>query len=48
LQQAISKLLTYESLRAELASNCRKVAVEEYSLELQAQRYLALYKQLLP
>jgi glycosyltransferase involved in cell wall biosynthesis len=47
LQQAIGKLLTNASLRAELASNCRRIAVEQYSLEIQARQYLDLYRGLL-
>ncbi len=47
LQGAIGKLLSSASLRAQLASNCRKIAAEEYSLEIQAKRYVELYQQLL-
>jgi len=47
LQQAIAKLLVNPSLRAELAGNCRKAAEEEFSLEIQAKRYIELYQGLL-
>lgn len=47
LQEAIKKLLRNPSLQAELASNCREIAVQEYGLHLQAKRYLALYQQML-
>ena len=33
--------------RAELAANCRRIAVEEYALEVQARRYLDLYEMIL-
>jgi glycosyltransferase involved in cell wall biosynthesis len=47
LRDCIAKLLTDSNLRTEMANNCRRVAKEDYSLELQAQRYLDLYKSLL-
>jgi len=30
-----------------MAKNCRKIALEEYSLELQAKRYIDLYNKIL-
>jgi glycosyltransferase involved in cell wall biosynthesis len=47
LRDCIAKLLTDSNLRREMAMNCRRVAKEDYSLELQAKRYLDLYKSLL-
>lgn len=40
-------LLTRPELRHTLAAQCRDVAVAEYALDLQAQRYKALYESLL-
>jgi glycosyltransferase involved in cell wall biosynthesis len=47
LRDCIAKLLTDSSLRTEMAANCHRVAKEEYSLQLQAGRYLDLYQSLL-
>jgi glycosyltransferase involved in cell wall biosynthesis len=41
-------LLTQPELRHTLAAQCRQIAVAEYALDLQAQRYKALYESLLP
>lgn len=43
----ITELLEDDTLRQKMAQQCRTVAVEEYSIELQAERYIALYKQVL-
>lgn len=43
----ILQLLEDSKLRHHMQINCRKVALEEYTLELQAQRYITLYKQTL-
>ncbi len=43
LRQAILHVLDNPTLRDELAANCRRIAVEEYDLMLQARRYLDLY-----
>ncbi|MBE9158414.1 glycosyltransferase family 4 protein [Nodosilinea sp. LEGE 06152] len=43
----IIKLLSDDIQRQRLSRNCRRIALEEYSLELQAQRYQRLYQQLL-
>ncbi|HZG38662.1 MAG TPA: glycosyltransferase [Nodosilinea sp.] len=40
-------LLKDEDYRQKLAFNCRKTAVDEYSIELQARRYKTLYESLL-
>jgi len=44
LRDAIRALLQDDSKRSGLSVNCRRVAVEEYSLPIQARRYLALYQ----
>ncbi|MDB9445577.1 glycosyltransferase family 4 protein [Anabaena sp. CS-542/02] len=40
----IVTLLTDEALREKMSRNCREIAVTEYPLELQAQRYIELYR----
>jgi len=45
---AVGRILSNASLRAKLGSNGRKMAVEQFSLEIQAKRYVELYQQLLP
>jgi len=47
LRAMISRLLERDEERAQMSKTCRKIAVEEYSLEIQAKRYLELYQQLL-
>jgi glycosyltransferase involved in cell wall biosynthesis len=47
LAEAISALLEDPAARAKLAVNCRRIAIEEYALEVQAQRYADLYRSLL-
>jgi len=47
LGAAITKLLDDDPLRREMCDNCRRVAVEEYDLEVQARRYAQLYERLL-
>ena len=44
LANKIAELLEDDSLRYKMSENCRSIAVEEYSIELQAQQYIALYK----
>ncbi|HEY9846719.1 MAG TPA: glycosyltransferase, partial [Candidatus Caenarcaniphilales bacterium] len=46
LGQGIVQLLEDEALRHRMRHQCREIAVKEYAIELQAQRYLALYHQL--
>ncbi len=43
----IVQLLEDNQLREKMSQNCRAIALEEYSLELQAQRYIELYKNIL-
>jgi glycosyltransferase involved in cell wall biosynthesis len=47
LRAAILDLLSNHEMRRKMASNCRDVAVNEYSLKLQAQRYIELYQRML-
>jgi glycosyltransferase involved in cell wall biosynthesis len=47
LCSAIQELLGNDAKRAEMSANCRKIAVAEYSLELQANRYVQLYESML-
>ena len=47
LARAIADLLGDDAKRAEMSAACRKVAVEEYSLGLQARRYAELYERIL-
>jgi len=44
---AITELLNSPAKRDEMARNCRRIVLEEYPLELQAQRYGDLYKSLM-
>jgi glycosyltransferase involved in cell wall biosynthesis len=44
LGTAIRELLQVPAKRSELAVQCRRIAVEEYSLALQVQRYVELYE----
>ncbi|MDH6062761.1 glycosyltransferase [Umezakia ovalisporum] len=41
----IVTLLTDEALREKMSGNCREIAVTEYPLELQAQRYIEIYRE---
>jgi glycosyltransferase involved in cell wall biosynthesis len=43
----IVQLLEDENLRQSMGENCRAIALKEYPLELQAQRYIELYRQVL-
>jgi glycosyltransferase involved in cell wall biosynthesis len=47
LAGAISHLLENDATRAEMSANCRRIATEEYSLEIQANRYIKLYEALI-
>jgi glycosyltransferase involved in cell wall biosynthesis len=44
LRQAILRVLDDPPLRTEMSQNCRRVALGEYDIKLQAQRYLTLYQ----
>ncbi len=46
LRDGIVQLVEDEARRENMGRRCRKIAVEEYSLELETQRYLELYDQL--
>jgi glycosyltransferase involved in cell wall biosynthesis len=43
----IVQLLEDDQLRQNMSKNCRVIAISEYSLELQAKRYIELYEQVL-
>jgi glycosyltransferase involved in cell wall biosynthesis len=47
LRRAIIDLLANSGRHKEMAENCRRVAIEEYALEVQARRYLSVYQELL-
>jgi glycosyltransferase involved in cell wall biosynthesis len=47
LRRGIVELLGDDDLRASMSPKCREVAVQEFRLELQVERYLGLYEQLL-
>jgi glycosyltransferase involved in cell wall biosynthesis len=44
LGEAIAGLLNDDEERKKMAAACRRVALEEYALEVQARRYVALYE----
>jgi glycosyltransferase involved in cell wall biosynthesis len=46
LVDAIRHLLENDATRAAMSANCRRIATEEYSLEMQANRYIKLYETL--
>lgn len=46
-RDGIVKLLSDENLRDQMRKNCRAIALEEYSLDLQAKRYIDLYNKIL-
>lgn len=47
IQTAIIDLLSNSDKLAVMSANCRRIALEEYSLERQAQRYAELYEMIL-
>lgn len=47
LRSAIVELLNNKAKRSEMSANCRRIAVSEYDLSLQASRYIALYQEML-
>ena len=46
LRTAIGNLLKDTAMRAEMSANCRRIAEEQYALEVQTRRYIELYQQL--
>jgi glycosyltransferase involved in cell wall biosynthesis len=44
LRATIAELLLNPERRAAMAANCRRIAVDEYALEVQARRYVELYE----
>ena len=47
LQAAMVQLLQNPEKQRMIADNCRRIALEEFSLEVQAQRYIQLYNEIL-
>ena len=47
LAGAIVDLLENNEKRAEMSANCRRIAMEEYSLEIQTKKYIELYESLI-
>ncbi len=47
LRDAIAAAVLDDATRSEMAKNCRRVALEEYSIEVQARHYAELYQTLL-
>ncbi len=47
LSNRIIQLLEDEALRRDMSQRCRAIALKEYPLDLQVQRYLELYRQVL-
>jgi len=47
LSAGIVQLLENENLRGQLSQHCREIAEKEYSLQLYANRHVALYRQIL-
>ncbi len=47
LRSSIVELLRNDEKRNEMSSNCRRIALQEYSLEIQARRYVALYEEMI-
>jgi glycosyltransferase involved in cell wall biosynthesis len=46
LLEALRGILANNTIRAEMSRNCRAVALAEFSTEIQARRYLALYREI--
>lgn len=46
-RQGLIDLLEAPELRAQMSQNCRNIALEEYTLDLQTQRYIELYNHIL-
>ncbi len=47
LRNAIVKVLQAPGERAAMSENCRRIAVEEYAMEVTARQYVRLYESLL-
>lgn len=47
LRQAIEEMLDDDGTRQRMSENCRRIVEQEYPLALQAERYTALYKEIL-
>jgi glycosyltransferase involved in cell wall biosynthesis len=46
LREAVRQVLADPAKRAEMSADCRRIAVAEYSLEVQARAYADLYERL--
>lgn len=46
LRNILRQLLQGDEMRAQMSVNCRRIAVQEYSLEVQAKRYADLYSRM--
>jgi glycosyltransferase involved in cell wall biosynthesis len=46
MREAVKKVLSDPARRAEMGANCRRVVMEEYSLDVQARSYETLYRAL--
>lgn len=47
LRQAVQRVLADDALRNHMSQNCRRIVLEEYSLDVQARAYASLYASLL-
>jgi glycosyltransferase involved in cell wall biosynthesis len=47
MRLAIQSLLKDRGLRGTMAANSRRIAVEEFALDVQARRYIELYERIL-
>jgi glycosyltransferase involved in cell wall biosynthesis len=47
LRSEIVTLLEDSATREDMSSNCRRIALEEYTLEIQTKRYIELYREIL-
>jgi glycosyltransferase involved in cell wall biosynthesis len=45
--QGVMSLLEEDKLRMNMANQCREIALKEYSIDLMAKRYIALYEQVI-
>lgn len=47
LSQGMIELMEDENLRKQMSQQCRAIAIQEYSLQIQAQRYIEIYNKIL-
>jgi glycosyltransferase involved in cell wall biosynthesis len=48
LAECISKVLEDPLASSQMSAKCRQIAIDEYTMRLQAERYLELYRKLIP